>query len=116
MSIEAEAEAILTTLSSMSFEKCCPLSRKFESIPTNPGIYAVRHRLDGILYIGKTINLKRRFCDGHKALSWAFIARYDPDDVRIAIMLYGQDSWRRAGEIEALMIYTAQPSYNDLMK
>jgi excinuclease UvrABC nuclease subunit len=111
-----EARAILNNLSSMPFEDCYPLSRKFEPIPTNPGLYAVRHRTEGILYIGKSINLRRRFCDGHKAFSWAFVDRHDPNDVRIAIEIFGLQSWQRAGDLETLMIRSVQPSYNSLIK
>ncbi|MDB9466190.1 GIY-YIG nuclease family protein [Dolichospermum circinale CS-539/09] len=49
------------------FEQCQPLNRKFDKIPAVPGIYAIRHQTDGLLYIGKTKNLRSRFSGGPKA-------------------------------------------------
>ncbi len=116
MSLETEAEEVLELLTSMPFEECYPLSRKFEEVPTNPGLYAVRHRVEGLLYLGKSINLKRRFCDGHKALSWAFVDRFDPDDVKIAVKWLPPRTIGRATQIETLMIRMNQPRYNGLIK
>ncbi|WP_326972962.1 GIY-YIG nuclease family protein [Chlorogloeopsis fritschii] len=36
-------------------------------MPPRPGIYAIRHKTDGLLYIGKTKSLRSRFSGGHKA-------------------------------------------------
>ena len=116
MNIETEAEEILEYLSSMLFENCHPLTRRFEFVPTNPGLYAFRHRVEGLLYIGQSINLKRRFCDGHKALSWAFIDRFDPDDVRIAVKLLPSNKVRQATQLEILMLRATRPRYNSLIK
>jgi hypothetical protein len=49
---EIEARKILETLSSMPFENCYRLSREFIEMTTVAGLYAIRHRIDGILYIG----------------------------------------------------------------
>ncbi|WP_236849435.1 GIY-YIG nuclease family protein, partial [Chlorogloeopsis fritschii] len=43
------------------------INREFTSIPPRPGIYAIRHKTDGLLYIGKTKSLRSRFSGGHKA-------------------------------------------------
>ncbi|WP_238361165.1 hypothetical protein [Iningainema tapete] len=51
----------LTFLAFIPFEQCQPLSRGFENIPPRPGIYAIRHRTDGLLYIGKTKSLRDPF-------------------------------------------------------
>lgn len=32
------------------FEQCQPLSREFNSFPPLPGIYAIRHKTDGLLH------------------------------------------------------------------
>ncbi len=52
-SIEREAEAILHTLASTPFQDCIALSKEFRELPMTAGIYAVKHRTLGILYIGK---------------------------------------------------------------
>ncbi len=116
MRLEAQAQIIFNQISSLPFEECFRLSRKFNDFPANPGFYVVRHRVDGVLYIGKSTNVKRRFCDGHKALCWAFLDRYDPDDIRVAVYPADLELWMRSGDLEALMIKSAQPSYNDAMK
>ncbi len=55
--IKAEAKAILDTLAFTPFENCQPLSREFENVPARLGIYAFRHRFDGLLYVGKAKSL-----------------------------------------------------------
>lgn len=114
--LEQEGQRILESLASMPFETCYPLSRRFEVVPTNPALYAVRYRPEGILYLGKAINLRRRFKDGHKALSWAFVDRLDPDDVRIAAEFLPPSTAQYSTQIEILMIRIAQPRYNSLIK
>jgi hypothetical protein len=65
--LQVQARKVLDTIAFIPFEQCQPLTRGFESIPARPGIYAVRHRTDGLLYIGKTKSLRGRFSGGHKA-------------------------------------------------
>jgi excinuclease UvrABC nuclease subunit len=116
MRLTAQAQSIFNQMSSLPFEECFRLSRKFVDFPANPGIYVVRHRTHGVLYIGKSTNVRRRFCDGHKALCWAFIDRYNPDDIRIAVYPTNIELWMRSADIEALMIKAQQPEYNDTNK
>jgi excinuclease UvrABC nuclease subunit len=114
--LRADAQTILETLATYPFEHCYPLSRDFAVVPSNPGFYAFRHRLEGILYLGLATNLRRRFRNGHKALSWAFIDRFDPDDVRIAAVGMGRRTFQQVEQIEILMIQSARPRYNTRMK
>ena len=65
--IKTEARSILDTLAFTSFDRCQPLGRDFENIPTRLGLYAFRHRSEGLLYIGKAKNLRDRLRGGHKA-------------------------------------------------
>jgi hypothetical protein len=65
--LQVQARKILDNIAFMPFEQCQPLTRGFESIPARPGIYAVRHRTGGLLYIGKTKSLRGCFSGGHKA-------------------------------------------------
>ncbi len=113
---DEEAQNILDRLSSMPFEECCPLSREFLNMPTIPGLYALRHRDDGILYIGLAINLRRRFKDGHKAFLWALLDCYSPYDVGIAVELLVElltvQSFQESDALETRMTRIANPSYN----
>jgi hypothetical protein len=68
---QEHAQKILDIIAFMLFEQCQSLNRKFNNIPAFPGIYAIRHKTDGLLYIGKTKNLRSRFSCGHKAFLWA---------------------------------------------
>lgn len=108
------AQRILDQLAFMRFEECHRLSREFKNIPTVPGLYAIRHRTEGILYIGLGLQLRRRFRDtGHKAFFWAFLDYYFPDDIRIAISLLEDfQTFRQSEDLEARMIQIAQPRYN----
>ena len=81
----AEARRILDQLVATPFNDSQPVSRTFDTIPARPGVYAVRHRTVGLLYIGKTKNLCTRFVNGHKAFLWAWLAQYSDHDIRIAV-------------------------------
>ena len=111
--LEQEARQILNVLTSIPFEQCQPLDRNFSSIPPRPGIYAVRHRTAGLLYIGKTKSLRGRFSGGHKAFLWAWLDQYSDEDVRIS--LYILSSWKTPTlllELEAIILRSTEPPYN----
>jgi excinuclease UvrABC nuclease subunit len=111
--LQAQARKILDAIAFTPFEQCQPLSRGFENIPARPGIYAVRHRSEGLLYIGKTKNLRGRFSGGHKAFLWAWLDKYDDEDVRIAvgpISYWGNPTLLL--ELEAIILRAAEPPYN----
>jgi excinuclease UvrABC nuclease subunit len=108
-----EALRLLSLLMNASFDDCAPLTRKFNELPPRPGIYAFKHRTLGILYIGKSANIRARLRGGHKALGWAFIDRMDPDDVRIACITLGYQWNRVSYQLEQVMIRRIQPPYSD---
>jgi GIY-YIG catalytic domain len=110
--INAEATRLLSTLSNTPFSDCHPLTREFAEVTPRPGIYAFRHNQAGVLYIGKSKNIRQRLRGGHKALGWAFIDRFDPNDVRIATAIIGWDGLRYILDIEARMIRMVRPRYN----
>jgi excinuclease UvrABC nuclease subunit len=114
--VRKEADRLLDRLQTIPFERCHILTRKFETIPTRPGIYGFRHRRLGLLYIGKATNIQRRFRNGHKALGWAFVDRLDPDDVRIAAVVTSHRAWGQVLDIEARMIQIERPSYNIVVR
>ena len=49
-----QAQDILDQLAFLPFEAGLPIIRNFRSFPELPGIYAVRHRMKELLYLGKT--------------------------------------------------------------
>ena len=111
--VKREAEAILHTLGSIPFEDCIALSKEFKELPMTAGIYAVKHRIMGILYIGKTRTLRDRFRGGHKALLWAFIEELKATDIRIAFYPLDFIQWRQLSlELESLIIQAINPPYN----
>ena len=110
--ISAEAERLLEILSATSFEDCCPLTKQFSHLMVRPGLYAIRHRIYGILYVGKSANIRERFKQGHKALVWAFIDRLHPDDVRIAATPVGFEWHKLLYELEGIVIRQVRPPYN----
>lgn len=119
--LEALAEETLERLSSISFENCYPLSRELLNIPTAPALYAVRHQTEGVLYLGMATKLRQRFKGGHKAIFWAFLDYYSPDDIRIAAVTITSESFdlqnlQRIEDLETLMIRLARPRYNSLIK
>lgn len=112
-SSQQQAQAIIDTLAFMPFEQCQPITRDFATFPARPGLYAIRHRLHGLLYIGKTKSLRGRFSGGHKAFLWAWLDQYDNSDIRIAIYLLS--AWRSPAllsELEAIILRATEPPYN----
>ncbi|WP_414756036.1 GIY-YIG nuclease family protein [Anabaena sp. CCY 9910] len=111
--LQAQARHIIDEIAFIPFEQCQPLTRDFKSLPPRPGIYAVRHRNDGLLYIGKTKNLRGRFSGGHKAFLWAWLDKYDDEDVRIAVQIISH--WENPAlllELEAIILRATEPPYN----
>jgi excinuclease UvrABC nuclease subunit len=108
-----DAIRIVNYLASVPFEDCIPLSKEFRELPMSTGIYAVRHRSIGILYIGKTRVLRDRFRGGHKALLWAFIESLQALDTRIIFYELGFEEWMGlSAELESLIIQAVNPPYN----
>jgi excinuclease UvrABC nuclease subunit len=111
--IQSQARAILDQIAFIPFEQCQPLTRAFQSIPARPGIYAVRHKTDGLLYIGKTKSLRGRFSGGHKAFLWAWLDKYCDEDVRIAVQFISHsENPALLLELEAIILRATEPPYN----
>ena len=111
--LDAEARKILETLISTPFEACISVGREFPTLTTQHSIYAVRHRTEGLLYIGKSQNLKSRFTGGHKALVWCWLAGYRPQDVRIAVFPLDYIQWSQLSlSLETLIIQATEPPFN----
>ena len=108
-----QAQDILDRLAFLPFEAGLPIIRSFRSFPELPGIYAVRHRTEGLLYLGKTNNLSTRFNGGHKAFTWAWLDSYQSHEVRIMVQTIEQ--WGNPAlllEIEAILLRATEPPYN----
>jgi excinuclease UvrABC nuclease subunit len=111
--LQTQARQILDAIAFTPFEQCQPLSREFGTIPARPGIYAVRHKIDGLLYIGKTKSLRGRFSGGHKAFLWAWLDKYSDEDIRIATQIVSL--WTNPAlllELEAIILRATEPPYN----
>jgi excinuclease UvrABC nuclease subunit len=111
--LQTQARRILDEIAFTPFEQCQPLSRDFDNIPARPGIYAIRHRTDGLLYIGKTKSLRGRFSGGHKAFLWAWLDKYSDEDIRIAVQTISY--WENPAlllELEAIILRATEPPYN----
>ena len=111
--IKQQARNILDAIAFTPFEQCQPLNRDFRNIPDCPGIYAIRHKYEGLLYVGKTKSLRGRFKGGHKAFLWAWLDKYKDNDVRIAVQIipYSQNPALLL-ELEAIILRATEPPYN----
>lgn len=110
---QTQARRILDAIAFTPFEQCQLLNREFENIPARPGIYAIRHRTDGLLYIGKTKSLRGHFSCGHKAFLWAWLDKYNDEDVRIAVQFISH--WGNPAlllELESIILRATEPPYN----
>jgi hypothetical protein len=111
--LEGQAERLLHTLLSAPFESCALITREFRDLPMSPGLYAVRHRQYGLLYLGKTKKLRERFRGGHKACTWSWLDDYDHRDIAIAFVPLSMiDVLKLGDELESILIYATQPPYN----
>lgn len=111
--LQIQAQGILNAIVFMPFDLCQPLNRELTTIPARPGIYAIRHKIDGLLYIGKTKSLRGRFTGGHKAFLWAWLDKYSDEDVRIAFEIISH--WQNPAlllELEAIILRATEPPYN----
>lgn len=111
--LQTQARNILDAIAFTPFEQCQPLTREFSRLPARPGIYAIRHRNNGLLYVGKTKSLRGRFSGGHKAFLWAWLDKYNDEDVRIATQLvpyFGNPTLLL--ELESVILRATEPPYN----
>jgi excinuclease UvrABC nuclease subunit len=111
--LQTQALDILNAIAFTPFDRCQSLSRELSNIPPRPGIYAIRHKIDGLLYIGKTKSLRGRFSGGHKAFLWAWLDKYNDEDVRIAFEIISH--WKNPAlllELEAIILRATEPPYN----
>jgi len=111
--LQTQARQILDAIAFTPFEECQRMSRDFGNLPARPGIYAIRHKTDGLLYIGKTKSLRGRFIGGHKAFLWAWLDKYGDEDVRIAVQPISY--WENPAlllELEAIILRATEPPYN----
>lgn len=110
---QQQAREILDRLVFIEFTRCLEIDRNFRHLPPAPGIYAIRHRTEGLLYLGKTNDLSTRFNGGHKAFTWAWLDLYTASDVRIAIERLNR--WGKPGlllELESILLRATEPPYN----
>lgn len=111
--IEGLARTILENLLSLPLAECAAISRDFADLTTKPGLYAVRHRHDGLLYVGKAQDIKERFKGGHKALTWSWLQDYAHHDVVIATYTLDFMQWRAlSSDLERVILNLSEPPYN----
>ena len=111
--IQKQAKSILDAIAFTPFEQCQSLNRDFSNIPDLPGLYAIRHKYEGLLYVGKTKSLRIRFKGGHKAFLWAWLDKYKDEDVRIAVQIipYSRNPALLL-ELDAIILRATEPPYN----
>jgi hypothetical protein len=108
-----DATEILDHLAFSNFDDATEITREFEALLNCPGVYAVRHSIRGVLYVGKTNNLATRFNGGHKAFLWAWLDLYPPAEVRI--VFYPLTWWGNPAllsELEGIILRATEPPYN----
>ncbi|MBD3887712.1 hypothetical protein IFO70_40085, partial [Phormidium tenue FACHB-886] len=76
---------IVGSLRRVPFEKCYEGSRNGQNLPRVPGLYAFKHQDGQILYVGRSINIRNRFRDGHSVFVDLFFAGYVSSEVRVAV-------------------------------
>ena len=109
---EIQARSILDFLAQLPFSECVPISRDFAELSAKPGVYGVRHRSEGLLYIGKAQDMKERFRGGHKAITWSWIADYDYREVAIATCPIDYMQWQGlSSEIEGIILRWSKPPF-----
>jgi GIY-YIG catalytic domain len=111
--LESQAHKILNFLVQQPFSNCIPISRDFANLTTKPGIYAIRHRQEGLLYIGKAQDIKERFRGGHKAITWSWLEDYDHRDVGISTYEIDFRQWQTlSSNLEGIILIWSKPPFN----
>jgi GIY-YIG catalytic domain len=111
--IEIQARKILDLLVQLPFPDCILISRDFAELTSKPGIYAIRHRSAGLLYVGKAQDIKERFRGGHKAITWSWLEDYDHRDVAISICEIDYRQWRTLSSgLEGIILVWSKPPFN----
>jgi len=111
--LRTKKSEILKFLVQLPFGDCIPISRDFVGLTSKPGIYAIRHRSEELLYIGKAQDIKERFRGGHKAITWAWLEDYDHRDVAIAICEIDYRQWRTlSSDLEGIILVWSKPPFN----
>ncbi len=111
--IQAQAQLILDFLVKLPFADCVSITHNFADLTTKPGIYAVRHRTDGLLYVGKAQDIKERFRGGHKAVTWSWLAEYRHQEVAIATYEIDFGQWRTlSSKLEGIILIWIKPPFN----
>jgi hypothetical protein len=111
--LESQAHKILNFLVQRPFTDCTPISRDFANLTTKPGIYAIRHHQEGLLYIGKAQDIKERFRGGHKAITWSWLEDYDHRDVAISTYEIDFQQWQTlSSNLEGIILIWSKPPFN----
>jgi excinuclease UvrABC nuclease subunit len=111
--LELQALEILNFLVRRPFSECTSISRDFANLTTKPGIYAIRHRQAGILYIGKAQDIKERFRGGHKAITWSWLEDYDHRDIVISTYEIEFRQWQTlSSNLEGIILIWSKPPFN----
>lgn len=103
---------IVGSLRRTSFDQCYEGSRNGQNLPRTPGLYAFKHQDGRILYVGRSINIRSRFRDGHSVFVDLFFAGYASGDVRIAAVPLTGDYLPYLEIIEAMVIFALTPEFN----
>jgi GIY-YIG catalytic domain len=111
--LESQAHKILNFLVQRPFSDCISISRDFANLTTKPGIYAICHRQEGLLYIGKAQDIKERFRGGHKAITWSWLEDYDHRDVVISTYEIDFRQWQTlSSNLEGIILIWSKPPFN----
>lgn len=96
------------------------IKKKIKSFPDSPGVYIMKDKNAGIIYIGKAVSLKKRVMSYFACRG---VLQYAPTCKTNALMqnIFDIDYIRTASEEEALLLEAAlvkghQPRYNILLK
>ena len=85
--------------------RTCLLRNRKTKLPDRSGLYAVLDRSGNILYIGKAVNLRRRWASGHHRYKQASRVRY----AKLAFTLVPES---KISELELELITKHKPVWN----
>jgi hypothetical protein len=86
--------------------ECCELADRKRELPKQPGVYAVMNSRGNIFYIGRAVNLRKRWSSGHHRYPQA-------EEVRGAQLAYLTLPESQINAIEAALIRQYSPPWNN---
>jgi hypothetical protein len=110
--IQQEIKKAIRTFHNAQPESGIAVAPKIGDLPHKTGLYAIKHRDQSILYVGKANSYRTRFQSGHDALLRIVLGGVNPVDLYIVLYPLSGRWVEYILDLEKQVIYCLTPEYN----